>query len=488
MKRKFKEVKPTGSKGFFIDRNRETLPKIESLDITLGELARGFSDTSADLGGEIVSYADANGKPQLNIRPKFQRSYIVETKQEWQNALVYSVINQMPINEIHFGEIEDNVHYDEKYVLVDGQQRLLTLIMFINDELALKHVEENGKVVSRLFSQLSKEEKNAILNYKPSIKCAIGSERVLMDWFITINQENNPLWAQELRNAAYCGPFIESAKKYFSKSHATENSTVENGDILGNKNSKYYYQRYTSDCDPVRQDMLEFALILVAYRDFSDNKEFNGSLDDMICEYLRIHRNDENANDLVEYYKKVCDWIVDVFYHNDNDFIRNYSKPLYQAVGSQPWAELYHKYHNLSLTEEDKKRITERTAFYNNMGSSWYSDSKGVYEFVLRGEKEEDEVLLHLRTFKPADRVYMYRQQKGIDPIDGKHYELEEMQTHHIKAWRNGGTTTLDNLVMLSTKSHDLLHSGEIGITPEYLKSKLDELIKNFENYIPVYN
>ena len=75
------------------------------------------------------------------------------------------------------------------------------------------------------------------------------------------------------------------------------------------------------------------------------------------------------------------------------------------------------------------------------------------YEWVIRGCKDEDvNTYLSLRGFGEKDKDNMYMSQGGIDPIDGKHYPMDEMHAHHIKSWRDGGVSDFENLVWLSNE------------------------------------
>ena len=93
---------------------------------------------------------------------------------------------------------------------------------------------------------------------------------------------------------------------------------------------------------------------------------------------------------------------------------------------------------------------------------------------------EEVNEYLSLRTFKPEDRQRMYNSQGGIDPIDGLHYDITEMEAHHIKPWRLGGPTDYDNMVMLCKKSHTDIDI--LGLTPDDVRKKRDEVRKRQGN------
>ena len=69
----------------------------------------------------------------------------------------------------------------------------------------------------------------------------------------------------------------------------------------------------------------------------------------------------------------------------------------------------------------------------------------GIYPYLLTG----DERSLNLRAFDDRQKIRAYERQKGICPICGDSYELNEMEGDHITPWHTGGKTTDANLQML---------------------------------------
>lgn len=456
-------------RGFFLDDEEKNGALVikELKDVTLGELAKGYIDNSENTEGGVYGW---DGK--LEIRPKFQRAFVIDGNVDWQNALIHSVLNNRPIGVMYFGEKYNG--NGKTYINIDGQQRLMTLCSFINGDLTLKMSDKNGKVKSVNFDseEISDDWRNRIKQYRPSIKVCAGSEEALLEWFITINQPISELTAQELRNAAYNGAFVEAAKRIFATTKKTASLTVENGDIMSDS-SIYCYKKYSKSLEPERQDVLEMALDWVSYRDYRDcglNKA------ERIESYMSTHRGDDNANDVLNFYKTVIDWVNDIFFHN-------YIPNSYQSLASQNWVKMYLNYNGItnSYTDEQKTHITERCKFFIGLGAGLYRKSDGIYEWVLRGEKmEEVNEYLSLRTFKPEDRQRMYNSQGGIDPIDGLHYDITEMEAHHINPWRLGGPTDYDNLVMLCKKSHTDI--DVLGLTPDDVRKKRDEVRKRQGN------
>lgn len=439
------------------DEIRRDALVINDLDVTLGELAKGFIDNSENVEGGVFGW---NGK--VCFRPKFQRNYVVDGNFVWQASLVNSVLNSRPIGLMYFGDNGSGVYQN-----IDGQQRLITLCSFINGDLTLKMMWD-GKYKSVNFENIPEHWQEKIRNYRPEIKVCKGSNESILQWFITVNQPTFILTNQELRNAAYSGEFVESVKRIFAVTKKTAKYTVENGKIMDNE-SKYCYSKYGQSLEPDRQDVVEMAL------DWVSSKVFYGhdlTKDQRIESYMNIHKNDDNAKEVLDFYVEVIDWVHDIFFHGYTPKLNKW-----QSVRSQKWNEIYLKYKDSTknMTEQEKIHITNRCKDIVAMGAALYNKAEGIYEWVLRGEKDDEiNIYLHLRGFKEEDRLRMYNSQGGIDPINGKYYEYEDMECHHIVPWKNGGLTDYDNLVMLSKESHKNIDIT--GLTPEDVRELRDKV------------
>ena len=430
--------------------------KMTKKEFTLGELAEGYADNSEKNIGGVVAM---NGK--LCVRPPYQRSYVVANDEFWKSRLVHSVLNHRPIGVMYFGVVENRMD-GFLYNNIDGQQRIMTLCEFINGNLSITF-SHNGEMKTGTFSALPKVWQDRIKEYKVEVYVCEGSEDEQINWFNTINQPSSILTNQEVRNSGFSGyVWLECAKSYFSSPRASYSHEINH------KASDYCMAKYTTfhdgTGDGTRQECLEKAIEWACY-----GTEFMYA-DDPIEAYMLYHCTDENADELINYYKSVVGWIRDVFFHDGEP-------KSYQSVRSQDWGRLYAEYKDMPLTEDQKMYISKRTKEIVGYGAAIYQKSDGIYEWVLRGEKDDEvNTYLHLRGFSPEDKSARYNAQGGIDPIDGKHYDIEDMHAHHIKSWRSGGDNKYDNLVWLSKENHRKLHAGDFGISPEELKRLRDKL------------
>lgn len=466
--------------GFCLRTNKVGALKADSINnVTLGELARNYEDKSNTNEGGVTAW---DGR--LEVRPKFQRAFVVDGNKNWQSDLLDSVVNGLPIGVIYFGKKDDGT-----YINIDGQQRLMTLLSFIHNDLSLSRQNEDGSSIEVIFNTLPKDWQDRILNYCPEIKVCTGSEEEMLAWFTRINKPICVLTPQELRNASHNGPFVESIKQYFAKVRSRGAVTALNGQYLDDRNpSPYFYGKWSKGLAPERQEVVELVLDWVSYHEFLNSNDSGTKnivkevdKDTRIEYYMSIHRKDNNCSGAKSYYETVIDWVNDVFFH-DNKFPKNPRE--WQNIQSQDWNVIYEKYHDKQLTSDEKEYITNRCAELIGMGAALYNKSNGIYEWVIRGEKDEDiPTFLHLRPFKEDDKSKMYKLQGGdetkgaIDPIDGNRYKLEELHAHHIVSFRSGGLSILDNLVLVSPTSHKRIHDSEF--TREKVKELRNAIVKS---------
>ncbi len=454
----------------------------KDIKVSVRDLVNGYSDKSNTVEGGVVAYG---GK--LDVRPKFQRAYVVECNTIWKSKLVNTILNNRPAGTLYFGIVDNGAFYYED---IDGQQRIMTICDFAQEigGTALPFTI-NGITRDYYFKELPEKYQKAILDYEFNVTLCKGTEDEIHEWFQTINQPSSILTEQELRNVSYCGRWLESAKEYFSTTRSTDKKEIND------KNSKYRAQIYKAKVDPNRQECLEMALDWVSYKIFFDDymATYNATKDDIaekiqdefdedrrICYYMAQHKNEDNANDLITEYKKVIDWVRDVFFHNGL-----YSN---QTIQSQEWGRLYAMYSDKEYTEEEKIYISKRCELICSGAGINYSDSRGIYEWVIRGEKDEEiQKFLHFRQFNEKVRYKMWQAQGGICPLDNKYHEFEDMQGHHIKSWKDGGLTDENNLVMLYKENHMEYHFGKkySHITGSELREMRDRLISRnrFTNF-----
>lgn len=326
---------------------------------------------------------------RLNIRPAFQREFVYKEKQR--DEVIRTVIHNFPLNVMYWAK-SDN----DGYELLDGQQRTISICQYVAGDFS---VMLDG--MPRKFDNLTDTEREQILNYPLMIYICEGTDKEKLDWFKIINIAGEQLTPQELRNAVYTGEWLTEAKKYFSKSQCPASQTASDY-LTGPAN---------------RQKDLETALSWIADRDGIT-----------IEEYMATHQHDTNCNDLWLYFQAAINWTKATF-------------PVYRKLmKGLDWGIYYNKHKDESY---DPKALEEKIQLL--IDDDDVTNQKGIYEYLLDGQEKH----LSIRAFSQKMRQTAYERQKGICPVCGKHFEIDEMQADHITPWSKGGKTIAENCQML---------------------------------------
>lgn len=375
-------------------------------DWTVGDVCKGFVFDRNE--GKGLFGLDG----QLIIQPEYQRNYIYgDGKRDV--AVVESLLKGYPLGLIYFVKNADGM-----YEVLDGQQRITSFARYVNNSWPFA-VELGGK--PRYFDSLDADQQKLIVDAPLTIYVCEGEPSEIQAWFETINIAGVPLVKQELRNAAYHGPFVTKAREVFSN--------------MGNANMNRW-QTYVSG-DPKRQAILETALEWVS----------DGNIDD----YMAQHRYDADIDELKNHFDTVIDWVDSVFDYAGSEMC------------GREWGRLYREYHKNAYSKDTvAKRVNAL------LDDSQVGDKKGIFEYVLGGEK--DSRLLNVRVFDKKTIKAVYRKQTAAAEAQGvsncplcaighdanakRIYKESEMDADHVTAWSKGGATDEANCQMLC-KTHN---------------------------------
>lgn len=369
-------------------------------DLTVRDINEGFVYNEYE-GKGLFGWG---GK--LTIQPEYQRNYIyADGKRDV--AVIDSLLKGYPLGLLYFVKVGE-----DKYEILDGQQRVTSFGRYITSKFAIK--DEHG--MEQYFDGLAKDLQDKILDSQLTIYICEGEESEIKEWFKTINIVGVPLNNQELLNAIYSGPFVTLAREEFSNSN---NANIQKWEayIKGNVN---------------RQDFLATALDWVS----------KGNID----KYMSQHRFDTNINELKTYFNSVITWASTVF------------KDVKSDMKGLEWGRLYETYHSNSY---DPNKVSEKLC--KLYADPQVQDTKGICEYILGGCK--DTKLLNIRVFDDNTKRVVYEKQtqdaksKGIsncplcalghDNTKDKIWQLKEMDADHVTAWSKGGATDIDNCQML---------------------------------------
>ena len=374
-------------------------------DLTVDDICRGF--VYNELEGKGLFGWDG----KLVIQPEYQRNYIYADGKK-DVAVIDSLLKGYPLGLIYFVKVGD-----DRYEVLDGQQRITSFGRFVRGKFPV--VDAEG--MPHYFDGLNAEEQERILGSKLTIYVCEGAETEIKEWFKTINIAGVPLVEQELLNAIYSGPFVTAAKEVFSNS----------GNSMMQK-----WKCYVAG-DEQRQKILETALKWVSGGEVQD--------------YMGRHRFDKDCRELKAYFTSVIDWIDGVF------------KGVKDEMCGLEWGRLYETYRKTAYNPEKVWRRVEELYC-----DEFVTDRRGIFEYVLGGEKEAR--LLNVRVFSDKEKKQVYARQtadaekRGVSncPLCAvghkasakRIWKIGEMDADHVTAWSKGGATDISNCQMLC-KTHN---------------------------------
>lgn len=374
-------------------------------DITIADICKGFVYNEYEGKGLF----GLSGK--LTIQPEYQRNYIyADGKRDV--AVIDSILKGYPLGLIYFTKVAE-----DKYEVLDGQQRITSFGRYVTGKFAIK--DDND--IPRYFVGLPTDLQDKIMQTKLTIYICEGTESEIKEWFKTINIAGVPLNEQELSNAIHSGPFVTKAKEEFSNS---QNANIQK------------WSAYVSG-NVIRQDYLRTALEWVS----------KGNIDD----YMSRHRYDTNINELKTYFNSVIDWVSSIFMDVDS------------TMCGLNWGDLYEKYHHNAYDTQAVSALVQEL-----LADFYVKDKKGIYEYILGGCT--DKKLLNIRIFDEPTKKSVYTTQTaaakeqgvsncplcaiGSDGNRTRIWKQSEMDADHVTAWSKGGATDINNCQMLC-KTHN---------------------------------
>lgn len=154
----------------------------------------------------IAVLRDMYDQGKLDLQPRYQREYVWELKPELPSRLIESLLLEIPIPPIYLGKIPGG-----RLEVIDGQQRLTTLMRFVRNEFALQRLRSIPSLNGRFFRGLSDEQQEKILStpIHSQVIDTGSSTNLRYEVFERLNRGSMALNEQELRNCVYRGSFSD---------------------------------------------------------------------------------------------------------------------------------------------------------------------------------------------------------------------------------------------------------------------------------------
>lgn len=405
---------------------------IEELEKT-EETKRVFTDKrDFPLSTIREMFADGDIIPQ----PDYQRDYVMDDKRA--SKLVESLLMGIPIPTVYLCEENDGT-----YSVIDGQQRMTSFVRYLNNDFALKGLEElvelNGKKFKDLDKVYQRTLKSSSLN---SIILTKESQELKYEIFARLNQGSLKLKPQELRNCIYRGSFNNLLE-----------SIAENNKLL-----PILFQEENK-----RKNYQEYILRFFALRNYL---EYSSSMTKTMNDYMSKHQNDNEKeidaskrlfNKTIDIVKQIFgDTAFCVYDRTKQDFVRKFSGPVYDSIII---ACSYFDNHDLmSHGDAIRKQVLEvrkNNAEYQDFTYAATGSKNRVigritmiYNIIasIIGKSSNGEVK---RLFTLNDKELLWHENYVCAYCGQQILSIDDAEVDHIKPFSKGGDTELSNAQLL---------------------------------------
>ena len=365
--------------------------------------------------------------------PEYQRDYVYTDKQA--SKLVESVLMGIPIPTIYLCVEEDNT-----YSVIDGQQRITSLVRYLKNDFALNGLQElnelNGKCYKDLSKDIQKKLKSSSLS---TISLLKQSTALKYEIFARLNQGAVKLNPQELRNCIYRGTFNKMLDDI-----AATNPHLHN--LFHDDNNRKSYQ--------------ERILRFFALRNYQD---YQSSMLKTMNSYMELHRNDEEDeikaakdrfNNTIDIIKQVLgNEAFMAFDRNKNTILEKFSGSVYDSI-IIPFS--FFDKHSLIVNAD---KIREAVMNVKMTDESYSEDTyaatgskvrvirriQTIYNLILSitGNNSTD---TDRRLFSEDERKMLYESSDKKCAICGNLIlNIDDCEIDHIIPFAKGGKTELSN-------------------------------------------
>lgn len=156
----------------------------------------------------INDFLEWNEKKQLQLSPKFQRKSV--WTDDARSYLMDTIIRGKPIPKVFIRQTLNVETRQSIREVVDGQQRLRTIISFLNDGFAInkKHNEKYGGYYFSQLNNVDSEIQSQILNYELAVDLLVNlPDNEILDIFSRLNSYSVVLNEQEKIHASHFSEF-----------------------------------------------------------------------------------------------------------------------------------------------------------------------------------------------------------------------------------------------------------------------------------------
>lgn len=183
---------------------------------------------------------DLNSRNQLDLDPPYQRRSVWTRKDR--EYFIDTIFNNYPSPAVFLHRTFDD-HGNATYHVVDGKQRIQSILMFANNKLRIPETFGDTSLNGKRFSDLTPEQRQRFWNYQLLVEFLPTAETsVVNSVFERVNRNSRKLTRQELRHARYDGWFVQ-----FVEAQASSDEWVQLGIVTKARSRRMVDAQFLSE-------------------------------------------------------------------------------------------------------------------------------------------------------------------------------------------------------------------------------------------------
>ncbi|MDV6429838.1 DUF262 domain-containing protein [Pseudomonas aeruginosa] len=164
---------------------------------------------------DITWFIDFHSRGLLDLSPPYQRHSVWTTKER--RYFLDTIFNGYPCPPLFlYKSLSDEGV--ATYHVVDGKQRLETIIAFVNNKISLSEEMQDEGLAGKKWKSIDVEQKKKFWNYQLAVELLDSADNaVVKEIFDRYNRTSRNLERQELRHAKFDGWYVKFAEEEAKK-------------------------------------------------------------------------------------------------------------------------------------------------------------------------------------------------------------------------------------------------------------------------------
>ncbi|MGL5014663.1 MAG: DUF262 domain-containing protein [Bacteroidales bacterium] len=266
-------------------QNKLSMEKLEAIDNQVNAESIPYLYDTKEYPVEVIT--EKYKKDQIFV-PHYQRNFVWNIKQR--SKFIESVFLGVPIMPFLVSVSGEEAELE----IIDGSQRIRTLVAYCNDEFKLSGLEKLVELNGTKFSYLNsvRQNKFKLRDFRFHVVTENATAEVRADIFNRVNTSSNKLSASETRKGVYQGDFY-------------------NFILECSKNVTF---RTICPISPSKIERGEYEELVLRFFAYSDRYlEFKHDVSAFLDKYVKDHKNNFNKEALECRFKQMVDFIHNNF-------------------------------------------------------------------------------------------------------------------------------------------------------------------------------